>query len=552
MRKQTGIAWLSQFLQTLLIGGLFVGVRWAQGEEMISLRPVENVLLLPQLRRLKELVLLHLRRLKELAFPPFPSLADIRRLAEDGNLDAQFTLGFALVDDVSYPVARCRNRRRRRDGYLPHYKSKGFVTNQEEAEEWLKKAADRGHVRAHFEVGCLYERHDQAEANKWFQRAAELGDPDAQFCVALLHQCKGPDGHTDAVNWYRKAAEQGDIEAQRSLGDMYRDGCGVPGDYAEAARWYRRAADQGDMQAQELLGDCYYEGKGAPKDYVESARWYREAANQGAIHSQLRVGALCRDGADGFPRDYFQAATFYRKAAEQGDPEGQYALGCMYVEGQGVPFAPMEAYLWVSRAAAAETRGYQKKKFAFMAARIQKMLNKRQLADVQRLTSGLHPGQEARTSASTLTERMNMMRTVWQMGWHLAWFVPIGIVCLCLSLWNLTHTIMHVSGLVRQLGEASVGLVVSPNAYLWLGSHLLSVLTPYWFVRGIPPMFDPDSIHFKGRVFFAALSFFVMIIMLSVATLVAWGSFPIIEYPTEVYIRDYPFIPWPSTPVLLW
>ena len=119
--------------------------------------------------------------------------------------------------------------------------------------ESLRKAAERGGVKAQLELGDKY--------------------------------CTG-DGVTrdyrEAQKWYLKAAEQGSAEAQNSLGYMYDAGRGVRQDYNEALRWYRKAADQGNAAAACNLGNMYYSGQGVRQNYGEAYLWYKEAADLGS------------------------------------------------------------------------------------------------------------------------------------------------------------------------------------------------------------------------------------------------------------------------------
>ena len=102
----------------------------------------------------------------------------------------------------------------------------GFHTEGKyvKAVKWWKLAADRGHVKAQFNLGAMYEDGTGVSQS-----------------------------YPEAVNWYRKAAEQGHAMAQLNLGMMYSYGQGVEQDYLEAAKWYRLAADQGDVYAQHML-----------------------------------------------------------------------------------------------------------------------------------------------------------------------------------------------------------------------------------------------------------------------------------------------------------
>jgi TPR repeat protein len=105
-------------------------------------------------------------------------------------------------------------------------------------------------------------------------------------------------------------------------------------------------ATAGDVTAELKLGDLYAAGKGASRepiqlaaDYKLAASWYQKAADQGNIQAL---------------RDTTQAVAWYRKAANQGDAGAEGTLGLLYSVGMGIPRDDVEAYFWLSLAAAAE------------------------------------------------------------------------------------------------------------------------------------------------------------------------------------------------------
>ena len=63
--------------------------------------------------------------------------------------------------------------------------------------------------------------------------------------------------------------------------------------------------------------------------------------------------AACNSNGLGVPQSYDAAASLYIGAAERGDPTGQHLLGLMYDKGHGVERDVVEAYKWLSLAAAA-------------------------------------------------------------------------------------------------------------------------------------------------------------------------------------------------------
>ena len=153
----------------------------------------------------------------------------------------------------------------RRDDRLEEmYAGRGVPEDDAEAIKWYRLAAEQGNVDAQYDLGFMYAfgpgvPQDDAEAVKWYRLAAEQGHPDAQFNLGLMYvKGKGvPQDYAEAMKWYRRAAEQGHAVAQTNLGIMYEYGQGVPQDYAETMKWYRKAAEQGNAIAQSNLGVMY-------------------------------------------------------------------------------------------------------------------------------------------------------------------------------------------------------------------------------------------------------------------------------------------------------
>ena len=138
-----------------------------------------------------------------------------------------------------------------------------------QAYEEFKKLAEQGDARAQYTLGFMYAKgkgvpEDYAEAMKWYRKAAEQGDPNAQDALGWMYaEGKGvAKDYAEAMRWYRKAAEQGYARAQYTLGFMYANGEGVAKDDAEAVKWFRKAAEQGYARAQDALGFMYAKGEG--------------------------------------------------------------------------------------------------------------------------------------------------------------------------------------------------------------------------------------------------------------------------------------------------
>ena len=140
--------------------------------------------------------------------PLDPSLlADARRLAEQGDMEAQF--------DVALMYATA---------YIPGHDSTS------EAVRWFLRAAHEGHVRARLVVGIMYAtglgvQQDDEEALLWVQPLAEDGYAGGKFLLALMYeQGRGVrrDGR-EALYWMRSAAAQGHPDALAWMRENHQD-----------------------------------------------------------------------------------------------------------------------------------------------------------------------------------------------------------------------------------------------------------------------------------------------------------------------------------------
>lgn len=130
---------------------------------------------------------------------------------------------------------------------------------------------------------------DPACAAGWFRKAADRGHAKAQYNLGVLHyQGQGvPRDRAIAAQWFRKAADQDFMDAQYNLGVMLYRGEGLPQDRREAFALYAKAAGRGHMNSQYNLGTMYLEGQGAPRDLVQAYLWLSLSAEQGFTDAVL-------------------------------------------------------------------------------------------------------------------------------------------------------------------------------------------------------------------------------------------------------------------------
>ena len=162
------------------------------------------------------------------------AVAEMERLAESGDRNAQYLMGILL-----------------RDGPL-------LIPDSVEARHWLDQAAAQGHVTAQYALGKLLlsddvEVRDLQEGLHWLETAAENGSHCAAHCLGKEY-LRGRIIEKDiakAVDCLTQSAEAGNQYAQYALGKLYLQGKEVGQDSAKY--WLTQLANQGNSYARFLL-----------------------------------------------------------------------------------------------------------------------------------------------------------------------------------------------------------------------------------------------------------------------------------------------------------
>ncbi|WP_449350184.1 tetratricopeptide repeat protein [Streptomyces shaanxiensis] len=137
--------------------------------------------------------------------------------------------------------------------------------------EWLRQAADRGHLPAMSSLAlCLEEMRAFAESESWLRRAADQGYTPAMVNLGLRLFAGGH--QEEGESWYRQAADLGETDAMANLGYQFAK----RGDIDQAEEWNRRAAVLGHPGAMENLAVLLRE-----RDESQQAlEWYRQGAER--------------------------------------------------------------------------------------------------------------------------------------------------------------------------------------------------------------------------------------------------------------------------------
>ena len=143
---------------------------------------------------------------------------------------------------------------------------------QEDAINELRKMAESGNVNAQFRLGVHYnginwntwewgDVRDAERAAYWYLQAAEQGNGAAQCNLSYCYEIgSGVEKNLHkALYWLYKAVENNEDFALRRLGDHYRDGLYpyISKDINKAKEYWKKAADLGDEDARKRLEKIY-------------------------------------------------------------------------------------------------------------------------------------------------------------------------------------------------------------------------------------------------------------------------------------------------------
>ena len=200
-----------------------------------------------------------------------------RVLAEQGDMEAQFNMGFAHKNGIEVSDA----------GEL-----KIVTHGYKEAFEWFTKAAEQGHVDAQNSLGLMCKEglatlQNDYEAFDWFTKAAEQGHADAQNNLGLIYRDgkETPEVVYMILHDYELTET---IPSDHDYEELFRDfGLDSPEtfdyldvakalsekkgiDYNKAIDWFNKAAEQGHSDAQYELAIMYKKGEGVDQNHTKA------------------------------------------------------------------------------------------------------------------------------------------------------------------------------------------------------------------------------------------------------------------------------------------
>lgn len=234
-----------------------------------------------------------------------------RKAAEDGLVLASFNLYLHYRDERDEEEAETWLRRAAEGGYVTAITTLAKLLymrgDKTEAEPWWRAGAAAGDIEAMYVYGHLLRLSGAEQAELWLRRAAERGHDRAAEILGLAADERGD--LAEAEKWWRVAAEAGNAEAANELGVLLS----TQGKRVEGRTWYVKGAEGGHDVAMFNLAVRMSE-----EDDLEGAKeWYRRSGAAGHIESFNNLGTLLR-----LEGDLVGAEAALRRAADVGDAKG--------------------------------------------------------------------------------------------------------------------------------------------------------------------------------------------------------------------------------------
>lgn len=169
----------------------------------------------------------------------------------------------------------------------------------------LNKRAIAGSVKAQFDLGMAYVKASNdapwksiENAEFWLKQAAQNDHTAAQYNLAVLYQqglVKDIESE-QIIRLYEQAAEKNYPQALFNLGLSYMNGFGVKIDYKEAIDYFKQAYDEGVYKSAYILGKLYETGvlDFGEADDDQAIFWYKKAFESGVDQAEKALDDMMK------------------------------------------------------------------------------------------------------------------------------------------------------------------------------------------------------------------------------------------------------------------
>lgn len=237
-------------------------------------------------------------------FDTRPLIEILNEQAEKGNADAMWWLYNSAVKRQMHEEAQMWYDKALKAGQVDALfaeAKKHLSTNREFAEQYLRRAADKGYAPAIIELSDLELL--TGDENFW-KVALKRNEPDFAVNPELLER------HKRQFAWVLLAAKGGSVEAMTNVAIAYHYGYPCDKNNEAAFLWASRAADTGDAYAMYQVGYFYEKALGCDKDMNTAVLFYTGAAEAGSFEAMVRLAEIYGKGKDGIAVDTEKANRY--------------------------------------------------------------------------------------------------------------------------------------------------------------------------------------------------------------------------------------------------
>jgi TPR repeat protein len=237
--------------------------------------------------------------------------------------------------------------------------------NFDEAVNWWNQASEAGDIPSILGLARLYEaskefpdKADPKKAIALYQKAITLGDKTALVAVGSRMLNGDPSVRDEAQGreLLKKAIEEKQYDAYLALGDFEES---VKKDFKAALAQYELGGANKQVDCAMRAADFYFEGKeGTEKSEVKGTEWLRKGAETGNPIGNYRYAAKLLQAPDPDERKPEEKVDAARRAYDHllnaalgGIPQAQNEMGLFYLSGSMGVADPSAAAGWFQRAA---------------------------------------------------------------------------------------------------------------------------------------------------------------------------------------------------------
>ena len=198
----------------------------------------------------------------------------------------------------------------------------GVAASKEDAEKFLKIAADNNNADALEMLGNLYWKDDQTKAVKYFTKAFDSGKLHLAKQLGLYYydwERKDSDDEL-AYKYLQTAVKQGDNSIAYECGEIAE----ALTKHEEAIKFYHIAVENGRQEASLALGRLYYQSNRIQCNLDKAKEYLTAALDKGCKEALMDLGNVFAKSNK--KEDHFKAVEFYKQALQEEVKDADIAL----------------------------------------------------------------------------------------------------------------------------------------------------------------------------------------------------------------------------------